>query len=94
MKETEPEFAGKIVYLTTGARGEGGEGLILDSPRFERQCGRMFLVGIIPEQTANWISGISAAIAWDAVSQYLVFDSMDDYLVRVAAHTEPLCGNT
>jgi len=83
MKETEPDFAGKVLALTTGS---GGEGLVLASPWFERQCGRVFLVGTVPLQPGNWTSGSPGAVAWDAVLEYLVFDTVDEYLERAAKH--------
>jgi hypothetical protein len=86
-REAEPDFQGKVLAVTMGA---GGEGLILQSPRFEWQAGRQFLVGDIPKQLDDWTSGRSGAVAWDAVIDYLVFDSVEQYMKHASRHRPSL----
>lgn len=87
MDEIEPSFDGKVLALTVGSNGEG---LILASPKFERQCGRVFLVGAAPPAAGAWAGGSRGAVAWDAVTDYLVFDSIDEYHNRAARHRPSL----
>lgn len=87
MDANEPNFNGKVLALTVGSDGEG---LILASPTFEQQCGRVFLVGAVPPAVGVWAGGSRGAVAWDAVTDYLVFDSIDEYLNRAARHRPSL----
>lgn len=87
MTDTTPDFSGKVLALTTGSDGEG---LVLASPRWERQEGRLFLVGIVPPQAGIWASGATGAVAWDAVLDYLVFDSAEAYAKSAARHRPSL----
>ena len=60
-------------------------GQLIRSPQFESQGGRLFLVGTVPEDASqdNWMEDLPCAIAWDTVQDYVVFDSMSDYLTRL-----------
>jgi len=73
MKDTLPNFAGKIVSLSTGSENA----LELESPVFRKMGRRMFVVGQVPSgaTTDNWAAGLPCAIAWEAVTDYLVFDT-------------------
>ena len=81
MKSTLPDFTKKVVVLswmtTDGSRS-------LAYPRWERQGGRLFLVGAVPAGGSrnDWLKGGEAAVAWEMVSDYLVFDSLADYQKR------------
>jgi hypothetical protein len=57
----------------------------LEHPRWETQGGRLFLVGIVPlgGSANDWCSGIASAVAWDKVTDYLVFDSAAEYAERL-----------
>jgi hypothetical protein len=74
-----PEFGDKLVtiYVTGG----GGACNHLQHVTFEVQGGRLFIVGRIPESWGeyNWARGKTAAIAWDCVDRYILFDSIDEY---------------
>lgn len=78
MKSKLPDFTKKIVVMsfptTDGSR-------TLAHPRWEMQGGRLFLIGAVPVggSRSDWLKGGVAAVAWDMVSDYLVFDSIADY---------------
>ena len=58
----------------------------LQSPIFERQAGRWFVVGRrVSTGSEDWTAGASVAIAWDGVLQYMVFDSAEDFTRRLAS---------
>lgn len=80
-KSKLPDFTKKVVVLsfptTDGSRS-------LAYPRWERQGGRLFLIGAVPVGGSrnDWLKSGVAAVAWDMVSDYLVFDSLEDYQKR------------
>jgi hypothetical protein len=84
MKYNLPKVAGKV--LSVLCVGEDTGQLIYD-PSFEEQGGRLFLVGTVPKEASqdNWMEGLPHAIAWETVQDYVIFDSMDDYLTRLRA---------
>ena len=63
---------------------------IVDNPRFEKQGGRWFMVGNTPKgtSTGDWDENIEVAIAWDQISAYRVFESVDQYVARYAKYKE------
>lgn len=78
-----PDFEGKAVtfYLTNVSPDCAST---LDSPRFELHAGRLFAVGYSVSSNANdWTAGAYVCVAWDQVSYYIVFDSAEDFAVRV-----------
>ncbi len=81
MKNTLPNFTKKVVVLsfptTDGSR-------TLAYPRWEKQGGRLFLIGAVPVGGSrnDWLKGGEAAVAWEMVSDYLVFHSLEDYHKR------------
>ncbi len=48
-------------------------------------CNRTFLIGKIPKgATCNdWAEGLTASIAWDSVVNYMVFENLTDYMLRL-----------
>ncbi len=80
-----PDFAGKVVllYLTYTSDDRG---IVLEDPVFQAQGDRLFLVGRIAEGTSpnDWVAGSMSGVAWESVDQYLVFDSLEDYLGRAS----------
>ncbi len=83
-------FEGRVVvvYVNSGGLFRSGQtGWTLDSPRFEEQLGRTFLVGrAIADQPdiPTWHHGASINIPWESVSYYYVFDSIEAYREAVA----------
>lgn len=82
MKKSLPDFSTKIVSF--GISGDE-HSYAIESPRFETQAGRLFLVGtVLPGgSTRNWSQGVVSAVTWDQVTDYLVFDSATDYQRRL-----------
>ena len=73
-----PDFTGKILNFTTL---EGDAGYDMVEPHFEIQGGRLFVMGKTPRgaSTTDWGEGCLAALAWDQVLDYTVFDSPERY---------------
>lgn len=87
MDEQLPDFTNKSVvfYITTpvGAPDWFSEGLVLESPSFQKHNNRIFVTGQTPQETENvgesdWSANREAAIAWDSVFYYVVLPS-DEY---------------
>ena len=85
MKSSLPDFSQKLVSLSF-ASSEASQ--CIEHPRWETQGGRLFLVGTVPRggSARDWCEGIVSAVAWDQVSDYLVFDSVKDYRARLKIH--------
>ena len=88
MKDQFPDFTGRVLSILCASEDTGQ--LIAD-PVFEKQAGRLFLVGIVPEQSSedDWMRGLPCAVAWDTVQDYVVFESMSDYLKRLSPKKKP-----
>ena len=82
MKKTLPDFSNKVVSVSFAAADDTHA---IQHPRWETQGGRLFLVGTIPRggSTRDWVEGIVCAVAWDEVSDYLLFDSAEEYRARL-----------
>ena len=80
-----PDFSRKVV---SAAIAGDGYSRVLVHPRWEVQGGRLFLVGTVTpgSSTNEWCAGLPNAVAWDAVTDYLVFDSPEHYAERLAIH--------
>ncbi len=86
MKKTKlPDFTKKM--LSVSLTGEE-DGRCVERPHWEIQGSRLFLVGTVPRggSTNDWCAGIKSAIAWDQVSDYLVFESSAQYRERLAIY--------
>jgi hypothetical protein len=86
-----PDFSGKIlsIYLVNAAPEERAC-VLLEQAQFERQGDRLFLVGRVPDMKQNgWARGLRAAIAWDSIGYYLLFDSHEEVVRRT---DEPTSG--
>jgi hypothetical protein len=85
MKTELPDFSKKLVSFSV--RGEN-DGRAIDRPRWEIQGGRLFLVGTVPRggSSRDWCEGVTSAVAWDEVTDYLVFDSVKHYRKRLAVY--------
>jgi len=82
-KTTFPDFSGKLISV--GIVGDDHT-YAIDHPRFVSQGGRWFLVGTVPPggSSGDWSEGAVSAVAWDQVTDYLVFDSAKHYQKRLA----------
>jgi hypothetical protein len=83
MKKSYPNFSGKLVSLSIAGDSYT---YAMEQARFESQAGRVFLVGIVPRggSNGNWSQGAGCAVAWDAVTDYLVFESVEHYQTGLA----------
>jgi hypothetical protein len=85
MKKPLPDFTRKLVSVSL----KGAEdSCAIDRPHWEAQGGRLFLVGTVPRggSTRDWCEGIVSAVAWDQVTDYLIFDSADHYRKQLAVY--------
>lgn len=85
MKSKLPDFTNKLVSLALHGEDEGRP---VDRPHWELQGGRLFLVGTVPHggSIGDWCEGVPSAVAWDEVTDYLVFDSAEHYRKRLAVY--------
>ncbi len=84
MSEAALSLRGKTIAVHLRSRA-GGPPIVLTDCMLETRGSRLFLVGAsVPVQPAvtEWTDGVRRAIAWDAVDDYLLFDSADDYYGR------------
>ena len=80
-KTTLPDFKNKVVSVGLDTNEYG---YAINSPRWETQGGRLFLVGTVPRAASSrdCAEGAVRAVAWDHVTDYYVFDSVKDYRKR------------
>ena len=86
-----PDLQGKPVgiVLANAPLAQWGF-LVLENVNFVNQGGREFITGIISTlQSEDWVAGLPAAVAWEAVGYYIVFSSHDEYQSRVARAKRP-----
>ncbi len=57
----------------------------LYNPYFDYQGDRLFILGTIPAgaSEADWSVGCKGAVAWDQVTEYVVFDSVEAYTAAI-----------
>jgi len=70
------DFTGKVVSF-----GSVDDNLAMKNISFESQLGRVFVVGEIPNGATNndWAVGRPCAIAWETVTDYMIFESESQY---------------
>ena len=57
--------------------------ILLEQCRLEMQQDRAFLVGKwLRSDASAWNAGLSVAIAFSSVNDYLLYDSLEEYRVR------------
>ena len=85
MQNALPKLSGKIVVLYLVNRSLEHVA-VLEDPHFENLGGRLFIVGVVPDGTSpnDWAAGVTSTVAWDRVEEYLVFDTLEQYLSRAA----------
>lgn len=76
MKFDDLGFTNKVVSF-----GSAGDTLALKNVRFDLQNGILFVVGEIPiGATINdWAVGRPGALAWNSVTEYMIFESEQQY---------------
>ncbi|MBV1871035.1 MAG: hypothetical protein KUG83_00685 [Gammaproteobacteria bacterium] len=77
-KESLPDFSGKCISLRMAGSRYGHD---LFDPRFEYQGGKLMIIGTVPENASEsgWDSGKVAALDWEHVRKYTIFDSLEDF---------------
>ena len=82
-----PDFSGKVLSFTL-IDDEDDRDLV--DPRFVMQAGRLFLVGVVPASAtgSDWSAGATGAVAWDRVTSYLAFDSIEQYQAALSVSRE------
>ncbi len=80
-----PNLEGKIIGLTLAYAPPNQAGMVvLERARLETIAGRSFVTGTIPsEDPDSWVRGLSAAVAWEFVGYYLIFNSLQEYKARL-----------
>ncbi len=78
-------FAGKVVSF-----GSVDDTLAIKNISFQYQNERLFVVGDVPKGATNndWAIGRPCAIAWDSVTDYMIFDSEDQYAKLIEKSSE------
>jgi len=73
-----PNFSGKCLSITI--RDDSVSHDLFD-PHFEQQGNILFIVGTIPKgaSDSDWSAKKVGAVAWDRVTDYFVFDGLEDY---------------
>ncbi len=71
-----PNLEGKILLIYLMHSG-GEHFTVIEQPRFDLQGDRLFLVGRLAPYKGGWGHGLPTAVAWDAVQQYFVFESLE-----------------
>ncbi|MBW1988715.1 MAG: hypothetical protein JRI97_04125 [Deltaproteobacteria bacterium] len=86
METVLPDLRGKIVVLYLVNRSLDHVA-VMEDPHFEMLGNRLFIIGTVPEGTSpnDWAAGVTSNVAWDRVEEYLVFDSLEEYLSRASA---------
>ncbi|MFK8029251.1 MAG: hypothetical protein AB8G18_03365 [Gammaproteobacteria bacterium] len=74
-------YAGKLVSFSTER-----DTLALKNISFEIRNGRTFVTGNVPAANTknDWAIERPAGIAWDAVTDFIVFDSEDQFIELMA----------
>ena len=86
-----PNLEGKLIglVLTNAPPSQVGM-VILERARLETVAGRSFVTGTIPsDDPDSWVRGLPAAVAWDFVGYYLIFNSHQDYKARIKITRPP-----
>jgi len=77
----EQNLVGKVVSFSSDENI-----LAIRNLRFEIQHDRLFAIGEVAKGSTinDWAMGRKCAIAWDAVTDYMIFDSEEQYVKSLA----------
>ena len=72
------DFENKVLSISSSEDNFNHD---LIEPHFEEIAGRIFLTGKVPKESTDsgWTANKIGAIAWDLVTDFVIFDSLDDY---------------
>ncbi|MES9818024.1 MAG: hypothetical protein ABW155_15365 [Candidatus Thiodiazotropha sp.] len=76
-KELLPDFSEKYISMRVAGSNYLHD---LENPKFEYQGGKLFIIGKIPKSLGKpgWDDGKVAAIDWQHVRKYTLFDSLEE----------------
>ncbi len=86
-----PDFSGKVASLTICDDDTNHD---LVDPSFELQGGRLFVIGSTPkgatesDWTVGVVCGVVCGVAWDRVTDYFLFDSLDECQLAIEISAE------
>ena len=81
-----PRLRGKTVAVYS--RGRPETPVILSDCLMETRGERLFIVGVGiagQRKAKEWTDGVRRSVAWDAVEEYLLFESPEDYYTHMDA---------
>jgi hypothetical protein len=84
-----PDLTGKTLVVKTAGR-PAEMPLILGGCGFETHGGRLFMSGTnVPHAPGaySWTDGVRRLVAWDAVEEYMIFGSVEEYHSRLVLPT-------
>ncbi len=79
-----PDFSGKLVFVNFTGGSECHQ--LLADPRFENHDGQLFVVGTVPQEVMPGFEGRTIGASRRSVEQYLVFDSVKQYIEACARY--------
>jgi hypothetical protein len=79
-KEYLPDFTDKCLSISITSDTASHD---LFNPRFEYQGGKLFLIGtvLVGATCSDWVANKVGAVAWELVTEYFVFDNIEEYTV-------------
>ncbi|HEY3042287.1 MAG TPA: hypothetical protein VGJ66_26390 [Pyrinomonadaceae bacterium] len=85
MNEFDPEsWKNKVVFVYL--RNPGAvlqNGIAVVEPKLQNIQGQKFLVGKMPEDSREWMSGLPIMVVWEEIIHIAIFDSLEDYYARL-----------
>ncbi len=80
-----PDFSGKLVMFYLSSNVDiANNTVVVEYMRFERAGDRLFVMGRVPVvEGLEWVGNCQAAIAWDSVTYYVEFKSVEDFKRRM-----------
>src|SRR6267142_5526182 len=80
-----PNLDGKLIGVVLAHSPVTQVGMVvLERAKLEMVSGRVFVTGFVPrDEPDSWVRGLPAAVAWEFVGYYLIFDSYEEYRRRV-----------
>lgn len=80
---TNDLFKGKaILAYLINPPDEFVGGLAIADPRIEDKFGRYFVVGKVPQNSADWTSGLRISVAFDQIAHYIEFEDENDFIEK------------
>ena len=84
MNEFDPDsWKDKVVFVYLRNPGAVQNGIAVVEPNLQNIQGQKFLVGKMPEDSREWMSGLTIMIVWEEIIHIAIFDSLEDYYARL-----------